>query len=159
MFFRTNLFRDLVRRFFIRGVIPWKTTGFPRGRGARNREGSITRHRARKLEELIRREVADIIGKEVSDPRISFCTITFVKVSPDFQNARIGVSFMGRENEKEKNFRGIKSAEKYIRHKLAEKLTMRKAPDIAFVLDERPELRVEEVLRELHDERDKRENT
>lgn len=110
--------------------------------------------RQKKLESLIRREVEEIIRREVSDPRIGFFTITAVKITADFKNAKISVSFLGSDVEKQRSFAGVKSARGYIQHKLAERLAVRFSPTLEFLYDERKEFRVEQLLSEIRKEQD-----
>ena len=112
--------------------------------------------RQKKLASLIKREVSEIIQREVSDPRIGFFTITQVKVTADFKNVRVSVSFLGSDAEKEKSFAGLKSARGYIQHKLAQRLSVRFSPILEFVCDERKEFRIEELLSEIRKERDEK---
>ena len=104
----------------------------------------------------MRKEIEEIIRRNVSDPRIGFFTITYVNVSPDLKHVKVGISFMGSSTEKETGFKGIKSATGYIQHKLGKKLFLKYTPSIEFVLDERKEYRIEELLSEIRKERDER---
>jgi ribosome-binding factor A len=122
--------------------------------GWKNKETNIDERRRKKLESLIARDVEDIIRREVSDPRITFCTITAVKVTPDAKNAKITVSFLGSEGKKKCALAGIKSACPFIQHKLAQRLPLRFTPVLEFVLDEHAEYRIEELLSEIHKEQE-----
>ncbi len=106
------------------------------------------------MEHLIRKEVENIIRTEVSDPRICFFTITGVNITPDLKYARIGISFMGTDKEKQNAEKGIKSATGYIQNKLAKRLSMKFCPKIIFEIDKRKEYRIEEILREITKEQD-----
>jgi len=92
----------------------------------------------------------------VRDPRIGFFTITSVKLSSDYRNAKIMISFMGSEEEKKRGFEGIKSATSYIRHKLSQKLFMKYSPSLSFVYDEMKELKIEKILAEIHKEKNEK---
>ena len=125
--------------------------------GWKNKETNIDERRRKKLESLIGRDVGDIIRREVSDPRISFCTITAVKLTPDSKHAKITVSFLGTEGEKKRGLAGIRSACPFIQHKLAQRLPLRFTPAISFVPDEHAEYRIEELLSEIHKEQENKE--
>lgn len=112
----------------------------------------VSDRRQHRLQSLIRREVEEIIRRDVSDPRVGFVSITSVKMTPDLRDARIMVSFLGNEDEQKKGFSGLKSAEAFIRHQLSRKLAIRHCPAIHFVFDERKELRIEEMLAEMRKE-------
>ncbi|MCM8757412.1 MAG: 30S ribosome-binding factor RbfA [Candidatus Omnitrophica bacterium] len=117
---------------------------------------TLETRRREKMEHLIRREGEDIIRREVSDPRIGFFTITHVKVTGDLKLARVSVSFMGTEEQKKKSFEGLQSAKRYIHHRLAGRLVMRFCPELEFILDQRPEYRIEALLLEIKKEKDER---
>ena len=57
--------------------------------------------RPERLAKLIREEVSEIIREDVSDPRIGFVSITGVDISPDLENARIFISILGDEKQKQ----------------------------------------------------------
>ncbi len=114
---------------------------------------SLASRRKEKVEHLIRREVEDIIRREVSDPRIGFFTITHVKITGDLKLARISVSFLGTDLEKKRSFEGLQSASRYIHHRLAGRLVLRFCPQLEFILDQRPEYRIEDLLSQIKKER------
>jgi ribosome-binding factor A len=118
----------------------------------------ITR-RQKKVETLIQKEVENIIRIDVSDPRVGFFTITFVKMSPDLKYAKISISFMGSEKERQKGFEGVQSARGYIQKKLSSRLKMKDTPILQFELDEGKEFRVEKILAELKKERENNEKS
>lgn len=89
-----------------------------------------------RLAGLLKREVINIIRNEVSDPRIGFISITDVSVSPDLKNAKIFVSIMGNEEQKQAGMDGLTSATSFIRGKLAGILEIRSVPQITFSLDD-----------------------
>ena len=91
--------------------------------------------RKQRLEELLRKEVSNILRGKVSDPRIGFVTITDVKVSPDLENASVYVSVFGEEKKKEETMQGLFSATKFIRGELGTRLNLRLTPAIHFVND------------------------
>ncbi|MGC8977075.1 MAG: 30S ribosome-binding factor RbfA [Candidatus Ratteibacteria bacterium] len=105
-----------------------------------------------KIESLLKEEIEEIIRRDVSDPRICFFTITYVHVSGDLKNAKVGISFIGSEKEKENAFNGILSATKFIQFRLGKKISLKHTPKIEFKLDERKEFRVEEILKEIKKE-------
>ena len=101
---------------------------------------------------MLREEIEDIIRKEVSDPRICFFTITYVHISGDLKKAKVGISFMGSEKEKEDAFKGILSAQKYIQFRLGRRISLKNTPSIKFEFDERKEFKIEEILKEIRKE-------
>ena len=63
-------------------------------------------HRAERLADLIRTEVAEIISGELKDPRIGFATVTSVDLSPDLHLARVSVSVLGSAEERQRLLAG-----------------------------------------------------
>ena len=120
------------------------------------KERKINIRRQKKVEHLIRKEVEEIIRKEVSDPRVGFFTITSVHITPDYKFVKIGISFLGGEEEREKGIEGIKKATGYIQFKLGKRLSLKYTPKIDFYLDERKEFKVEKLLNEIKKEKNER---
>jgi ribosome-binding factor A len=88
--------------------------------------------RTRQVGELLREELSDIIRKDVKDPRIGFMSITNVEVSPDLRAAKVYVSVLGSDQEREANLEALRSASLYIRRILKPRLRMRQIPELEF---------------------------
>lgn len=91
--------------------------------------------RAERFAEFIKAEISRILRAEVSDPRIGFVSITDVVVSPDIKNAKIYVSILGSEKQKNDSMIGLSSATGFIRSRLAELLQIKSCPDLVFSFD------------------------
>jgi ribosome-binding factor A len=88
---------------------------------------------SRKINEVLRMTLADLLITEVSDPRLTLINITEVQVTSDRSHARIYVAAdKERYGEVEA---GLASAKGRIRSLLAQKLTWRVTPELEFVLD------------------------
>lgn len=95
-----------------------------------------TRRRER-VGELIREELSDLIRREVKDPRLSgLISVTEVITSPDLRHARVFVSIMGTEEEKQQVEKGLAAAKGFLRRGLGERLTLRYTPELIFQRDE-----------------------
>jgi ribosome-binding factor A len=92
-------------------------------------------HRQEKLGELITAELSDLIRTRVKDPRVGFASITRVEVSGDLRHAKVFVSVMGTDEEQAATIKGLKNAGGFLRHELAQRLTLRYMPELAFKLD------------------------
>lgn len=92
-------------------------------------------HRQEKLGEQIAAEVSDLLRTRVKDPRVGFASITHVEVSGDLRHAKIFVSVMGEHEEKKNTMAALHHATGFLRHELAERLTVRFMPEITFKLD------------------------
>ncbi|MBW1926132.1 MAG: 30S ribosome-binding factor RbfA [Deltaproteobacteria bacterium] len=92
--------------------------------------------RSRRIEDLLRKEVADILLSEIKDPRVhGLVTIMQVKVSEDLCYARFFVSVLGSESERESVLEGLNKAKGFIRQILGHRLDLRRIPEIRFQLD------------------------
>src|SRR6185437_2736372 len=92
-------------------------------------------HRQDQLGEVITRELSDLMRSRMKDPRIGFASITNVEVSADLRHAKVFVSVMGTPEEQHETMRGLDHASGFLRHELAQRLTVRHVPEIAFKLD------------------------
>jgi ribosome-binding factor A len=88
------------------------------------------------LSEVITRELSDLMRSRMKDPRIGFASITDVDVSADLRHAKVFVSVMGTSEEQHATMKGLDHATGFLRHELAQRLTVRHVPEIAFKLDE-----------------------
>jgi ribosome-binding factor A len=112
---------------------------------------TIQGHRYQRVAEEILHEIGIMVAGELKDPRIAGCvTVTEVRVTPDMKHARVFVSVVGDEAEQKSTMRGLHAAIGYIRHELTERIQLRRAPEIHFILDHSEEYgqRIEELLRE-----------
>lgn len=107
-----------------------------------------------KMNNIIQRELSEILQFEVRDPAIGFCTITGVDVTADLSIAKIYVSFLNK-NKKE-SMDALERSKGYIRTLLAKRLTVRKCPEIIFVLDTSLDYgnKIDNIIEELN-EKDK----
>jgi ribosome-binding factor A len=88
------------------------------------------------LGEVITHELSDLIRMRMKDPRIGFASITDVEVSSDLRHAKVFVSVMGDEQERRATLSALSHAAGFLRHELAQRLTIRYTPEISFRLDE-----------------------
>ncbi len=91
--------------------------------------------RADRISDLIKREVADVLCREVKDPRLSFVTITRVVMTRDLKVARIYFSTIYEGEEFKAILKGLKSASGFVQRKLASRINLRSTPHISFVYD------------------------
>jgi len=104
-------------------------------------------HRER-LGEALREEVATILEGELRDPRIGLVSVNRVELAEDARSARIFVVVGGSEEEADQTLQGLASAAGFIRHTIADRLHLRRAPELFFQLDRSPmyEARINELL-------------
>ncbi len=104
-------------------------------------------HRGR-LSEAIREEIETILEGELADPRIGLASVTSVVMADDARSARVMVHVAGDEAEGERTLEGLAAAKNYVRHEIAERLRLRRPPELYFQIDRSDELagRVDELL-------------
>jgi ribosome-binding factor A len=90
--------------------------------------------RARRVGEQIQQILAQLIQREVKDPRIGMVTITAVKVSKDFEHARIYISVLDAEKIST-TVDGLNHAAGFLRTELAHQLKLRSTPKLIFEYD------------------------
>jgi ribosome-binding factor A len=98
-------------------------------------ENRSAQHHKDRLIEAIKEELVIIVTGELSDPRIGLVTVNEVAMAPGGKAARIYVSVEGDEREQKECTAALNDAVGYIRHQLADALSLRIAPDLHFVLD------------------------
>ena len=111
-------------------------------------------HRADRLAHEVRIQVSLIIASELRDPRVGLATVTDAQMSPDLRYARVFVSVLGDEQEKQKTLAALNQAAGFVRRQLGAKLRLRHSPELTFCFDQSVEqgARMEEVLAEVKKE-------
>lgn len=90
-----------------------------------------------RLAEAIREEVARFLNEKVKDPRITgMVTVTAVEVTRDLRTAKVFVSLLGPDENRDKTFEGLDSLAGHLRARLGKSLGLRSAPEILFRHDE-----------------------
>lgn len=85
----------------------------------------------------VQKELGNIIRGEIKDPRISPLTsVVAVEVAPDLKHCKVYISVLGDEEAQKNTVKGLKSAEGFIRTKLAKAINLRNTPELNFVLDQ-----------------------
>jgi ribosome-binding factor A len=106
--------------------------------------------RMRRINEVLREVVGAAIG-ELSDPRIGFVTVTSVETSPDLRTAKVYVSVLGGEDEREATLNGLRSSHGVIQQRIAAETRMKRTPTLTFHYDDTIEQGVR-ISRLLEDE-------
>lgn len=103
---------------------------------------------------MIRREISDILLKEIGDPRIGAITITDVKLSDDLRQARVYFVQMGRDSGSEAVRENLQKASGFLKKELGRRLHLRFIPDIRFLYDGSFEYgsRIDKLLAEVRKE-------
>ena len=85
----------------------------------------------------VQRALSEIIRDDVKDPRISpLFSVTKVYVAPDLKSCKAYISVIGSSEELDATIQGLKSADGFIRMKLARTVNLRNTPELRFIRDE-----------------------
>ena len=91
----------------------------------------------RKINDEVRRVLAQIISGGIKDPRISPMTsVLAVEVAPDLKTCKVWVSVYGDDLKKQETMEGLNSASGFIRGELARRVNLRNTPQLRFILDD-----------------------
>lgn len=91
--------------------------------------------RKERVGEAMREVIAELIAREIKDPRVGMVTLTVVDVSPDLRHARVYFSCVGDDAERRRCLAGLQSAAGFVKGQLARRLRLRYAPELTFLLD------------------------
>ena len=92
--------------------------------------------RTKRVDELLRQEIGAIIARELADPRIGFVTITDVETTPDLRHAKVWVSVIGSEAERDAALSALAHAMPFVRHELGGRLRLRRIPELHLRADD-----------------------
>jgi ribosome-binding factor A len=104
-------------------------------------------HRDR-LSEALREEIETILEGELGDPRIGLASVSEVQMAEDARSAHVLIAVAGDDDEAERTLEGLDAAKNFVRHELAERLRLRRPPELFFQIDRSHQLesRVAELL-------------
>ena len=115
--------------------------------------------RIERINQLIRKEISQLLQRDIKDPRLKeFISVNEVNTTPDLKNAKVFVSSIGSDEEKEEALKALSTASGFIRGELFKRLDLRYVPELSFQWDDSIERGVH--LMQLidsveHDEEDK----
>ncbi len=106
--------------------------------------------RTDRINEQLKQEISLLIRDQVRDPRVGLATITAVQTSPELDHAKVYITALGDEAEREEILVGLRSAAPFIRRELGKSLQMRRIPELHFEIDRvlAEAMRIEQLLRE-----------
>jgi ribosome-binding factor A len=92
--------------------------------------------RSDRINRLLQNEISEIIRMDLKDPRIGFTSVVRVETTGDLRHARVRVSVMGTDIEKKETLDGLSRSAHYIRDTLLRRLSIKRVPQLEFILDE-----------------------
>jgi ribosome-binding factor A len=94
-------------------------------------------HRIERVNTLIRKEISELIQKQLRDPRLdSFIAVTEVNTSPDLRYAKVFVSSLSGRQEEQKILEVLNAAAGFLRTELAHTIRLRRMPELSFIWDD-----------------------
>lgn len=121
----------------------------------------MTKNRTDRLNSLLKEVISEVIRNEVKNPHVhQLITVTAVEITKDLRNAKVFVSVIGTEHEKQETLKALQSAAKFIAITASKEVVIRFFPELHFKLDDTvdQQMRVDGLLRQISEERSSREH-
>jgi ribosome-binding factor A len=93
------------------------------------------KHRLERVNELIKRELGELINREVSF-EAALVTVQHVDITPDLKQAHVFVSVIGSEAEAKVAMRALHASRAVLQHLLSKRVVLKYTPHLHFKLDE-----------------------
>ena len=94
-------------------------------------------HRIERINTLLRREISELLQRQVKDPRLgAFIAVTEVSTSPDLRQAKVFVSCISSQEEKQETLSALAGASRFFRKELTKHLRLRHIPELSFHWDD-----------------------
>jgi ribosome-binding factor A len=108
-------------------------------------------HRVERIQKQVQEEVSQMLATEVRDPGVGLVTVTRAKVTGDLSLARVYWTMIGDLAERKKTVKALERASGFVRHLLAERLSLRRVPEVKFIFDESvgAQDRIEQIIQEI----------
>lgn len=115
--------------------------------------------RKKRLDDMFREILADLLLTKASDPRLALATVTSVQISPELDVAKVFVSVLGGDEKRTEVMNALRKAAPFLRSELAREVRIRRTPELRFLFDESIEhgLRMDRMLHDIAQERADRE--
>ena len=95
--------------------------------------------RTRRLSERIAKIVAELLERRIKDPRLGFVTVTEVRLTQDWREAKVFYTVFGTPEELQDTAIALRSATGIIRSEVGRIIGLRHAPSIEFIADALPD--------------------
>lgn len=114
----------------------------------------MSSRRAKRVGELMKQEISDLIQRGIKDPHLGFVTVIEVELTNDLRYARVFVSVYGEDKDDSPTLKSLRKASGFIRSQLARRIRLRHFPEIEFLWDSSIEqgARISKLLEEITDE-------
>ena len=110
--------------------------------------------RVQRVADLIKQQISNIISNDLKDPRVGFVTVTSVDLSQDLRHAKVYISVMGSDEDRERSMEGLERASGFMRTRLGNRIRIRHIPELLFRHDDSYEYaaRIAVVMKQIEPE-------
>ena len=115
--------------------------------------------RTDRLNSLLKEVISDIIKREVRNPHVNdLLTVTRVDITKDLRYAKVYISGIGSEQEKQGTLQALQSASGFIAVQSSKEVVMRYFPELRFILDDSVDkhMRITDLLDKINAEKSSR---
>lgn len=111
--------------------------------------------RSNRIAEQMKKELGEIIGRKIKDPRVGFITVTDVAVTGDLQQATVYITSLGNDRERGETLKALEKASGFIRSEIGSRIRLRRTPELFFEFDSSVEYgnKIDTLLRGLHEDK------
>jgi ribosome-binding factor A len=95
--------------------------------------------RQKRVADRLQVEIADLLRREVKDPRLEMVTVTAVNIDRELEHANVFVAAMGDDSRRSDILRALESAKGFIRREVGRRVQLRRTPAIEFHWDASPD--------------------
>jgi len=113
----------------------------------------VAKIRVGRVGEQIKKELSQILQTEFKDPRLGFITVTGVDITNDLSEAKVFLSVLGSDEQKEDTLKALAKGTGFLRGELGRRIRLRHTPDLIFKFDSSVEYasRIETLLQQIND--------
>ena len=122
----------------------------------------MSKNRVARLNSLLKEVISEVIHRDVRNPHVHrFATVTSVDISADLQHAKVLISVLGNDKEKQETIEALQSAAGFIAIHASKKVVMRYFPALTFKIDLSMEQyeKIDTLLNKIHEEQQSRKPT
>lgn len=119
----------------------------------------MTTRRTQRLNSLLKEVISEVIRLDVRHPKVAtLITVTSVDITKDLTSAKVYISVIGTDQEKEDTLKALESAAGYIAVLSSKKVTIRHFPNLIFRLDNGVDkhIRIDSILKTIEQEQQQR---
>ncbi len=120
----------------------------------------MQKQRTDRLNSLLKEVISEVIHKDVRNPHMSeLVTVTRVDITRDLHYAKVYISIIGTDEQKQATIKALDSAAGFIAVNASKKVVMRYFPELRFILDDSVDkhMRIQNILGKIKSELETRE--